>query len=238
MFRDLVKRRAQGEPVAYIVGRKEFYGREFVVDRRVLVPRPETELLIDAVKRHVAANATEAAALRIVDVGTGSGTIAVTLAAEPRATHPELVVVGVDLSPDALAVALDNATRHDVRDVVKLVTGDATAPLKTPQSVDVLVSNPPYLDDALMSTLPRDVRDFEPELALYGGTDGMDVLRRLVRDGPRVLRNGGLLALEGASDAQMAALCELIRSLGVYEEPRVVRDYAHIGRLVTARLLA
>ncbi len=231
-FKDLVKRRARGEPVAYIVGVKEFYGRDFAVDTRVLVPRPETELLVDAAKAYLRESSERT---RIVDVGVGSGAIAVSLAAELRTSHSELVAVGIDASADALEVAAQNAERHGVRDRVKLVRGQGTEPIKSPQSVDVLVSNPPYLDAGLMATLPRDVRDFEPHLALSGGSDGLEVLRPLISDAPRVLRAGGWLGLEVAGEAQAAQVVALLEATGAFEPASVIKDYAQFDRHVVAR---
>lgn len=227
-FRDLVKRRARGEPVAYILGKKEFYGRPFSVDARVLVPRPETEHLVDVALKYVRDGGIEAP--RIVDVGTGSGALAVTLAAE----LPGAVVAAIDVSPDALTLAALNAERHGVRDRVRFVRGDALDPIATEGSADVVVSNPPYLDDALMATLPPDVRDHEPRLALYGGPDGLDVLRRIHTGAIRVLKPGGLLAVEVAGDAQAEALAALWRDGGAFEPAETVRDYQKLARIVWA----
>lgn len=229
VFKTLIRRRAAGEPVAYILGFKEFYGRRFVVDAAVLVPRPETEHLVDAVLGHLKRAAPEAP--RLVDVGTGSGCVAVTLACEVE----ESVVVGVDISGEALAVAARNAEALGVRDRVKLTRGDALAPIRSEQSVDVVVSNPPYLDDALMATLPRNVRDHEPHLALHGGTDGLDIQRRILEGALRVLRPDGLLAVELSGSAQAEALATLWRATGGFDEPTLVNDYAGHVRVLHAR---
>ena len=225
-FRDFIKRRAGAEPVAYILGKKELYGRSFSVDGRVLVPRPETEHLIDLVLAHVRGRGLETP--HIVDVGVGSGTIAVTLAAE----LPGAVVLGVDLSPGALAVAAVNAEQHQVRERVKLVKGDALDPVRSSASVDVVVSNPPYLDDALMASLPRDVRDYEPHLALFGGADGLDVHRKLALGAARVLRPGGLLAVELSGDRQADEVAALWSQ--AFDAPVVTRDFRQISRVLSA----
>lgn len=226
--RSLLKRRAAGEPVAYILGFKEFYGRRFRVDPSVLVPRPETEHLVDLALGHLAGLELEQP--RIVDVGTGSGAIAVTLAAEVETA----VVVAIDVSEAALGVAARNAELLEVRDRVKLVRGDVLSPMRNPASVNVVVSNPPYLDDALVATLGRSVRDFEPVGALHGGADGLDVHRRLVVEAARVLKPGGLLAAEIAGAEQGARLVEVWAATGAFEPASVQSDYAGHGRVVHA----
>ena len=215
--------------VAYILGEKEFYGRPFSVSPAVLVPRPETEHLVDAVLEYVANAAIDAP--RIVDVGTGSGCIAITLAKE----LPKSVVVGIDTSADALAQAAANADTLDVRDQVKLSTGHILSPIKSPESVDVVVSNPPYLDAKLMSTLPRDVADHEPELALTGGPDGLDVVRPLIQSAVSVLKPGGFLALELAGKDQIEQVRGILTDSGAFEAAAVIDDYQQIPRVITAK---
>ncbi|MGQ9829016.1 MAG: peptide chain release factor N(5)-glutamine methyltransferase [Roseiflexus sp.] len=189
-FCALTQRRAAREPVAYLVGRKEFYDLEFFVDRRVLVPRPETETLVDAALEWAQQRPDP---LVIADVGTGSGCIAITLAIHLPLAH----IYAIDLSPDALAVARQNVTRHHVTDRVTLLNGDLLAPL--PQPVDLLVSNPPY---TVLDEIDIGVRMHEPHLALDGGSDGLAVCRRLLAAAPSALRPGGALMLEiGATQA-------------------------------------
>ena len=178
-FRTLILRRAAREPVAYLVGRKEFYGLEFVVDRRVLVPRPETETLVDAALEWAK---QRPGPLVIADIGTGSGCIAVALAVHLPQAH----IYAIDLSSDALAVARQNVIRHHVDASVTLLTGDLLAPL--PQPVDLLVSNPPY---TVLDEVDPGVRMHEPHLALDGGSDGLAVYRRLFAAAPSALRPGG-----------------------------------------------
>ena len=230
-YRALIKRRASGEPVAYILGRKEFYSRTFKVGPGVLVPRPETEILVDKVLAWLKTH--EVPTPRIVDVGVGSGAIAVTLAAE----LPTAVVLGVDISAEALEIAKQNADTLGVRDRVKLARGDLLSPVKSEHSVDIVVSNPPYLDDALMASLPRDVRDFEPRGALTGGPDGLDVVRRLITDSVRVLRPGGLLAMEIAGGEQGATVAALLAQNGRFSEVTLHPDLSRPGRVVTAQIL-
>ncbi len=198
-FDALVARRALGEPVAYLVGTKEFYGREFAVDRRVLVPRPETELLVE---QALAWARRRTAPPSIADIGTGSGCIAVTLALE----LPGSAVAAVDLSADALAIAALNCAAHAVGPRVALLHGDGFAPLAG--QVDLVVTNPPY---TVLAAVDANVRDFEPHLALDGfGDDGLAVIQRLIAAAPRHLAADGALFMEigawqGAAARALAA---------------------------------
>ncbi|MFT7620929.1 MAG: release factor glutamine methyltransferase, partial [Myxococcota bacterium] len=230
-FRTLLQRRSAGEPVAYILGKKEFYGRDFAVDASVLVPRPETEHMVDLVREWV--KKRELDAPKIVDVGTGSGAIAITLALEIE----NAVVLGIDISAEALQLARLNAESLAASDRVKLALGDVLSPVKSEGSVDVVVSNPPYLDDALMATLSKDVGHFEPHLALYGGTDGLDIVRRLIQEAARVLRPGGLLAMEIAGTDQAGLIDALWTQSGAFDGAGTVSDYAQHQRIVHATRL-
>lgn len=187
-FLRLLERRQHQEPVAYLVGRREFYGLELLVDRRVLVPRPETELLIDQVRAHVARGPT-----RIADVGTGSGAIAVALAVH----LPDAHISATDISTDALKVAAANGARHHVAERITLLHGDLLSPL--PEPVDMVVSNPPY---TILTEIDEGVYCHEPHLALDGGPDGLDLYRRLVTQLPGKLAEHGCVLLEiGATQA-------------------------------------
>ena len=218
-FRTLILRRAAREPVAYLVGRKEFYGLEFVVDRRVLVPRPETETLVDAALEWAK---QRPGPLVIADIGTGSGCIAVALAVHLPQAH----IYAIDLSSDALAVARQNVIRHHVDASVTLLTGDLLAPL--PQPVDLLVSNPPY---TVLDEVDPGVRTHEPRLALDGGSDGLAVYRRLFAAAPSALRPGGALMLEiGATQAR--AVVDLARRAFPSAAVYVQRDLAGRDRVV------
>lgn len=221
VYRRAVARRARGEPVAYITGNKEFFGLTFRVSPATLVPRPETELLVEAaldwLDRHPGAR-------RVADVGTGSGCIAVSLAR----FRPGLRVVATDICEAALAVATENAGRHGVRDRVVFLQGDLLTPLPGP--VDAVVSNPPYVARGAWAGLPRDVRDFEPRVALDGGADGLAVIRRLVGQSARYLAAGGLLALEiGAGQEQ--AVRQAMREAG-FQRVESRRDLAGHPRVV------
>lgn len=222
-YRALIGRRGRREPVAYLTGVKEFYGRPFRVDPAVLIPRPETEHLVET----AVAFAGERQALRGWDVGTGSGILAVTLACE----IPESQWIATDLSAAALAVARENAERHGVAGRIRFVEGDLFAGGESDGAWDLIVSNPPYLTAQEMAALPPEVR-YEPSLALDGGPDGMAVIRRLIEEGWRFLRPGGLLALEiGAGQAE--ACCRLVAATGRYEAVRVTRDHAGHPRVLS-----
>lgn len=192
----LVARRAGGEPVAYLRGYKEFYGVTFGVDARVLVPRPETEILVDAVRDFAAGRP-----LTVVDVGTGSGAIAIALARH----EPALRIIATDVSADALAVARDNAAANGVAARIAFRHGDLLGPISEP--VDIVAANLPYLRvDALADRSPdRAALSFEPRLATVAGADGLDLIRRAVADLPRILAPGGAAFFE-CDPPQVAAI--------------------------------
>jgi release factor glutamine methyltransferase len=190
-IRELVRRRGDGEPVAYITGEREFYGRPFSVSAAVLIPRPETETLVDLALKRIRAVSQVGRVLRIADLGTGSGCVALTLAAE----IPAATLVGTDLSEAALAVAAANARRHGFAGRVELVAGSWADPLRG-REFDVVVSNPPYIPSAELAALAGDVRDHEPALALDGGEDGLDAYRALLPSLAAILAPGGWAAVE------------------------------------------
>ena len=184
---DLVTQRVAGTPLAYITGHREFYGMDFAVNPSVLIPRQETELLVEKVLELAKNHAEET--LTVVDVGTGSGVIAIALAYN----LPEAVVFGTDIAPEALKVAWENCLRHGVADRVHLKQGDLLEPIEEP--VDIVVSNPPYLTSDDMALAPPEIKR-EPAGALYGGEDGLDVIRRLLRQLPSKLKPGGSAFIE------------------------------------------
>lgn len=219
-YRALVQRRLAGEPVAYILGRKEFWSLDLQVDARVLVPRPDTETLVELALSLLAGKASA----RVVDIGTGSGAIAIALKKERAGDE----VVAVDLSAEALTVARENAARVDVQ--IGFLEGDLLAPLTG--SFDLVVSNPPYIPSAQLAGLSAEVR-CEPRLALDGGDDGLGVVRRLVGGARAVLAPDGWLALEvGAGQATQAG--ELLRAAG-YGDLGTRRDLGGIERVVFGR---
>jgi len=216
-FQLLVSRRALGEPSQYILGVREFFGRDFEVNPAVLIPRPETELLVEAVLEKAPDGA------RILDVGAGSGCIAVTLACE----RPSLELCAVDISEPALAVAQNNARRHQAG--VEFRRGDLTKPFEG-ELFDVVVSNPPYVAERDRPTMSREVRR-EPELALFAGVDGLDIYRRLIPAVARVLKPGGLLALELGYDS----LPGVLALLEGWDDIETRPDLAGITRIALAR---
>jgi release factor glutamine methyltransferase len=219
-FRDLVKRRADGEPTAYLVGKREFWGRPFRVTPAVLVPRPETELLVEAALAVLPAGGSA------LDLCTGTGAIAISLALEKAGAS----VVATDLSPEALAVARENAAALGA--AVELLEGDLFAPLPAGRRFDVVVSNPPYVPAGELAGLSREVKR-EPRLALDGGADGLDLLRRIAADAPRWLAPGGTLLLE-MHESHAEPLVRLCREAG-FASAEARKDLAGLWRYVVAR---
>lgn len=225
-FKTRLLRRARREPLQYIAGHADFRELRLQVDPRVLIPRPETEVLVGEVLAWAAGKSS----LRGLDIGTGSGAIALSLATEGGFQE----VVATDVSADALAVARSNRERAAPGAQVDFREGAGFAPVAG-ESFDVVVANPPYVGEEERASLDPEVRDWEPSLALFAGAGGLEVVRELVRDAPSHLRPAGLLALEiGATQA--AAVVELIRGRGSYGEPRVVQDLAGRDRIVLAEL--
>ncbi len=224
-FREMIRRRATGEPIAYITGVRGFWTLDLHVSPAVLIPRPETEGIIEAVLEFVGDD--RARPWRIVDVGTGSGAIALALAAE----LPNATVVGIDISPEALAVAAENADSCGARDRVRLVRGDGLAPMiKRGSSADIVVSNPPYIA-AGDPRLEAQVVDWEPEVALISGDDGLAMIRELICDAARVLTPEGFFAMEFGR-GQAATISALAESH--FGTVRIARDLSGIERVLIA----
>ncbi len=227
-FIALVARRAQGEPVAYLTGHKEFYSLDFLVDSRVLIPRPETEHLVDEALK-ILKSMIEARQQPIVaDIGTGSGIIPITVAVhEPRLPY----LYGCDISPDALEVARLNCQLHHVEQRVRLLHGNLLNPL--PEPVDVLIANLPYVGTDEMSILDTDVRDYEPHLALFSGTQGLDLLHRFLQDAqqPGKLKPGATLLLE-IGYLQREPLTQLLQNIWPSASFHFMQDYAGFDRLL------
>lgn len=222
----LVRRRAAREPVQYLLGTQEFCGRDFLVSPAVLIPRPETEALVDAVLEAC----RPAGRTLVADVGTGSGCIAITLAM----ALPDAVMYATDVSAVALAVARDNAVRHGVHDRARFLLGDLAAPLRDgglEGQLNVLVANPPYIPDSALGALQPEVRDFEPRLALSGGADGMALHRALIAAAPSLLAPGGFVALE-VGLGQAPAVQSLAQASGAFARVWTRRDHLGIERVV------
>ena len=225
-YRDLVRRRAAREPLAYVVGHREFYDLDLVVDARVLIPRPETELLIERALEIARRKGTP---LLVADVGTGSGAIAVTLAVH----LPQSTVYALDGSAGALAVTAENANRHGVMDRIQCLQGHLLEPL--PEKVDLIAANLPYVTTAEWQSLPPEIRDYEPRSALDGGAEGLSLIEQLLATSRAYLCSGGAILLEvGASQGSRATA--LARQLYPGAAIRLYQDYAGLDRLVVLEI--
>lgn len=221
-YKALIKRRVAREPVAYILGHREFMKLDFKVDRSVLVPRPDTEILVQAVLDRLPEGGQ-----RVADIGTGSGAIAISLAYY----RPELRVTATDISAAALAVAGENAAALGVAERVEFAEGNLLEPLTGKYAA--VVSNPPYVSKEDMEALMPEVKNWEPHGALYGGPDGLDFYRQLAKESGNYLEPGGLIALEvGLGEAALAA--GMLEENG-FSEIEIKRDYAGIERVVMGR---
>jgi len=222
-IRALIRRRSEGMPTQYLTGTREFYGRSFSVDPRVLIPRPETELLVEKVLDFVDA----AEGREILEIGTGSGCIAATIAAE----RPNASVWATDISADACEVARSNLRRLGLIERVGLLKGDLFDPVPDGHRFDVIVSNPPYVRRQELPGLSAEVQK-EPVVALDGGEDGLTIIRRLVGQAKLHLNAGGLLAFE-IGESHGEAVLSLLKSEG-YRGPRIGKDLAKLDRLALA----
>jgi len=227
-YRPLLRRRAQREPLQYIVGSAAFRELELQVDGRVLIPRPETEVLVDEILAW--AGGRDDAALSAVDLGTGSGAIALSLAME----GPFERIVATDVSAEALEVARANAARAGLDGSVEFREGSLFEPLHAGEAFDVVVSNPPYVTDVEGRSLQPEVMDWEPKSALLGGPDGLDVIRGIIAGAGDHVLPGGLLALE-VGLGQAGPVVALLESTGGYDDARIRRDYTGRERMVLAR---
>jgi len=231
-FRSLLRRRLSGEPVAYITGRKEFWSMDFLVGPQVLIPRPETELLVEqalAMLRKGQIPVDEKT--RILDLGTGCGIVAVVLAKEIQ----EAFIFATDISEEALQIARQNAKRHGVEGKILFVVADLLEPFRGKDSkFDLIVSNPPYISSDTFETLPIEISKFEPRVALDGGVEGMLYVERIIRRAPYYLKSGGWLMLE-MDPGQTSRALRIMEESGLYKEQRKVRDYAHKSRVVVAQ---
>jgi release factor glutamine methyltransferase len=223
-FRDVVRRRAAGEPLQYITGRQDFYGREFVVSPAVLIPRPETELLVESALGLMNEDAT------ICDVGTGSGCIAITLLCE----RPNTQAVALDISEPALTIAKQNAEAFGVSDRLVFVRSNCfeSLPVET-KPFDMIVSNPPYVSADVIPDLQREVKDHEPMVALSPGPDGLSIISRLLIEAPQFLRKDGFMLLEIGFD-QSDAVRKIVDAQ-IWELLEIKPDLQGIPRIVVLR---
>ena len=222
----LIERRAQGEPVAYLVGSKEFYGREFLLNAHTLIPRPETELLVDYALEHLPSHACTFA-----DLGTGTGCIALTLACE----RPLWRGLMLDIAPQALDAAQKNAHQLGAAQQVLPLLGDLTCAPLLPHSLDLVISNPPYIAEEELASLSPEVRNFEPAAALFSPHSGLLHLEAAARAAQGALRGGGLLLLEhGAAQGEMLAAS--LAQTHFWQNIKIHNDYAGLQRFCSARV--
>ena len=230
LFRALVARCVEGEPMAYVVGHTEFYALEFQIDRRALIPRPETEQLVDLARRRLQVLNLPSQTL-MVDVGTGSGCIVVSLAVKLLNVR----FMATEISSDALALAHDNAKKHKVNSRIQFLRGDLLAPV--PVRADGVVANLPYVTTAEWQSLPRHIRNHEPRTALDGGADGLDFIRRLLSQASKHVKPDGWLLLEIGS-TQGPAVSALARQAFPLAAVNLHRDLAGLTRVIEIQLRA
>jgi len=228
----LIQRRISGEPLQYILGLQEFWSIDFKVDPRVLIPRPETELLIEQSlpilsERSLKRNSS------VLEIGTGSGAIAVALTKEVK----NIFLIATDISREALVLARENAKSAGVQDRIQFLNGDLFGPLHPPKGeapFDLILSNPPYITRPKIDTLAKEVKDYEPRIALDGGDDGLAFYRRIIPEASLYLRKGGWLLLEVAL-GQSGIVSKMIEEGGNFLKPESIPDLSGIGRVVKAQ---
>ena len=228
LLRPLLKRRAQREPLQYILGRQPFRTLDLIVDRSVLIPRPETEMLVEEILSRV--GPSEDRDLEALDIGTGTGAIALSLARE----GPFGRVVATDISSEAIGVAMRNRAEAGLVEQIEFRQGAYFEPVAVHEDFDVVVSNPPYVAEDVISELEPEVRDWEPADALFSGRDGLDAVRRIAAEAAAHIRASGLLALEVGSD-QTERVAGMLEASGDYVEVRIRRDLTGRNRFVLAR---
>ena len=230
LLHDLVKRAGLHEPVAYLIGRSEFYSLELEITAACLIPRPETELLV---QRAIEFLRTRSGIQYVCDLCTGSGCIAVAIAKN----FPDASVTATDISSEALEVAARNVEKHRLTEQVRLLCGDLFEPIIQQLDVsqfDLIVCNPPYVSTAEYEKLDKNVKDYEPKIALFAGTDGMDIYRRIIEKVDEFLKPGAALMLE-IGYAQGPAVRELLEQTGAFAEINIEKDFHDNDRIVIAR---
>ena len=225
-----IKRLASGEPVQYVIGEWDFRHLTLKCDRRALIPRPETEELVTRVLKYLESR-TNGGVPVVVDVGTGTGAIVLSLAQEFKG---DAAFLGTDVSEDAIALAQENAAKCGLADRVKFAVADGLDDFDEPECVDVIVSNPPYIESAVCDTLDPRVRDYEPRLALDGGVTGLDFYDRYLGDALNILKPGGAVFFE-IGESQGAALAKLMADYG-FGEVKIEKDFAGHDRYASGVL--
>jgi len=231
LFEDAVRRREKREPLQHIIGTQEFWGLDFIVTRDVLIPRPETELAVEA----VVAAANEHRPQIIVDVCTGSACIAVSIAK----ALPEVRIFATDRSEKALEIARLNAQRHDVSVRIRFLEGDLFTPLEGLDlrgRMDIITANPPYVRSGDLPLLQPEVRDYEPGIALVAGADGTEIAERIIAAAPEYLRSGGSLVMEMGMD-QAGSIVSMVERTKAYAQPALLKDLLEIDRVIIAKKL-
>ncbi|MBC8457514.1 MAG: peptide chain release factor N(5)-glutamine methyltransferase [Deltaproteobacteria bacterium] len=235
-YRELIKKRVERIPVAYLINHKEFMSLNFYVDENVLIPRPETEVLVEAVLIHQSDDCefttASSTSLVVVEVGTGSGAIAVSLATK----RPEWNIIATDISPPSLQIAQQNAQKHAVAERITFLHGDLFQPLQNDYQgkCDWIVSNPPYIASEDILTLAPEIKH-EPRIALDGGADGLAFICRLIAEAPDWLAPRGCLAFEFGYN-QRDSIVNLIESPKKYADYTIIKDYADIDRVIIAQV--
>lgn len=233
-FRELVRRRTEGTPVAYLVGHREFYSMSFRVTPDVLIPRPETETLIVAAldcAKEIRTRTGENRSLKIADVGTGSGAIAITLAKHAEPCN----VTAIDLSPAALEIAKENATNLNVSDKITWAESDLFSAVSSNEPFDLIASNPPYVSESEYEELPKDVKNHEPKLALVAGPNGTSVIERLIEQSEQKLAPGGWLLIE-FGPATAKSVEQMFQQDSKWKNIKIHKDLAGLERIIEAQL--
>ncbi len=228
-YKSLINKRIKGEPIQYILGSREFWSLDIRVTPEVLIPRPETELLVEETLKLF--RDERRLTLRFMEVGTGSGAIAIALAQELGGCF----ILAEDISWRAILVAKENARIQGVSGNIRFLAGDLFPPLKEGRSYfDLILSNPPYVPTSKIGTLPREIAEFEPRIALDGGPDGLQLFRRIVMESGLFLKEGGWLMLE-FGEGQGEAVAEMIRNTGFFASPSIIKDHSGVDRVIRAR---
>lgn len=230
LFESVIARRTRREPLQYITGIQEFWGLEFIVTSDVLIPRPETELLVETALKIMQSTSRQAT---IIDLCTGSGCVAVSMAKEIGDAR----IFATDKSDRALAVARENARRHDVSDRIRFLEGDLYGPLEEldlRDQVDIITANPPYIQSGDLPMLQPEVRDYEPKIALIAGPEGVEIQQRIIETAPEFLKKDGALIMEMGM-GQAEELKRRVAETGAYSTQEILKDLAGIDRVIAAR---
>ncbi len=230
-FRQLVRRAYQGEPIAYILGEKEFFSLTIKVNPSVLIPRPETELIVQWVVRKSREMFSDGDKLDILDIGTGSGCIAIALA---KNLPVEAKIIACDISDDALSVAEENRSAHNLEDKITFVKSELFENIRPESKFDFIVSNPPYVTERDYQNLPKQIKEYEPACALLGGEDGLDVIRRIIKQAKDYLKPEGWLVFEIGYDQKPAV--ESLLKEGGYSDVEFEVDSSNIPRVAIAQI--